>query len=178
MTTLINASTSLGLIITPDNSGAVALQNNGTTGLNIDAGGRITSPLQPVFYAYGFSNTTQAIAKSFSNVPINVGSCYSAASGRFTVPVSGLYEFRTSYIGVDGTVTRLKIWKNDVDSYNGDVNQLRLDATASGSELPVGEISMFINLVANDYITLVVTTDSGASLTNITWGKFSGRLIG
>ena len=31
MTTLINASTSSGLVVSPDNSGAIALQSNGTT---------------------------------------------------------------------------------------------------------------------------------------------------
>lgn len=178
MTTTLNATTSSGLVATPDNSGAIALQNNGVTGLNIDASGRVTTPLQPIFYAYTFSNDTQSATKTFSNVPINVGSCYNNSNGRFTAPVAGVYEFRTSYIGVNGTVTRLYLYLNNSNIYNGDANQLRIDATGTGTELPFGEHSLFVSLTVNDYITLYVTTDSGAALTNISWGTFFGRLIG
>jgi hypothetical protein len=39
MTTTINASTSSGLVTTPDNSGEIAFQNNGTTELTVNAFG-------------------------------------------------------------------------------------------------------------------------------------------
>jgi hypothetical protein len=39
MTTTINASTASGLVVTPDNSGQIAFQNNGTTELTVNAFG-------------------------------------------------------------------------------------------------------------------------------------------
>ena len=157
----------------------LAFKTNVTERMRIDSGGRVTMSAQPCFFAYTYSNNTQDAAKSFDNIPINVGSHYNNANGRFTAPVAGIYEFRASYIGVQAsdTVTRLKFFKNDVLILNGDASVGRLDGTATGSELPFGEVTVFLNLAASDYITNVVSTDSGASLTNLGWGKFCGRLM-
>ena len=147
--------------------------------LTIDSGGRVTMSAQPCFYAYTYSNTTQGIVKTFDNIETNVGSYYNNTNGRFTAPVAGIYEFRAGYIGVQSsdTVTRLKFFKNGAGALNGDVNTARLDGTASGTELPFGELTIFLNLAASDYITLVVETDSAASLTNLGYAKFCGRLM-
>ena len=95
-----------------------------------------------------------------------MGSYYNNTNGRFTAPVAGIYEFRAGYIGVQSsdTVTRLKFFKNGAGALNG-------------TELPFGELTIFLNLAASDYITLVVETDSAASLTNLGYAKFCGRLM-
>jgi len=157
----------------------LAFKANSIERMRIDSGGRVTMSAQPCFFAYTYSNNTQDAAKSFDNIPINVGSHYNNANGRFTAPVAGIYEFRASYIGVQAadTVTRIKFFKNDVIVLNGDASVARLDGTATGSELPFGEVTVFLNLAASDFITNVVSTDSGASLTNLSWGKFCGRLM-
>ena len=182
-----NASAETGYIVS-DSSGLeirnvenlpMIFATNNAERMRIDSGGRVTMSAQPCFLAYSYSNNTQDVAKSFDTIPINVGSCYNNANGRFTAPVAGIYEFRASYIGVQAadTVTRLKFFKNDVIVLNGDASVGRLDGTATGSELPFGEVTVFLNLAASDYITNVVSTDSGASLTNLGWGKFCGRLM-
>jgi hypothetical protein len=177
-------SAQAGSYVYAGRTGILYFGTNDTSGvaterMRIDSGGRVTMSAQPCFFAYSYSNNTQDVAKSFDTIPINVGSCYNNANGRFTAPVAGIYEFRASYIGVQSsdTVTRLKFFKNDAIVLNGDASVGRLDGTATGSELPFGEVTVFLNLAASDYITNVVSTDSGASLTNLGWGKFCGRLM-
>ena len=157
----------------------IVFHTAGTEDMRIDSSGRVTMSAQPCFYAYTYSNNTQGIVKTFDNIETNVGSYYNNTNGRFTAPVAGIYEFRAGYIGVQSsdTVTRLKFFKNGAGALNGDINTARLDGTASGTELPFGEVTIFLNLAASDYITLVVETDSGASLTNLGYGKFCGRLM-
>jgi hypothetical protein len=154
-----------------------AFYTNNTERMRIDADGRVTMSAQPCFYAYSFSNNTQDVVKTFDTIPINVGSYYNNTNGRFTAPVAGIYEFRAGYIGVNGTTTRLKFFKNGAIVLNGDASVGRLDGIASGNELPFGEVTVFLNLAVSDYITLVVSTDDFSSLTNLGWGKFCGQLM-
>jgi hypothetical protein len=64
MTTTINASTSSGLVASPDNSGTIALQSNGTTQLTVSATGT---------YGQLVSSTAQAAtsgtAITFTGIP-------------------------------------------------------------------------------------------------------------
>jgi hypothetical protein len=62
MTTTINASTSSGLVATPDNSGAIALQSNGTTQFTADSTG-----------AYGQLKFGTAVSLSGTSVTLATG---------------------------------------------------------------------------------------------------------
>jgi len=59
MTTTINASTSSGLVTTPDNSGTIALQSNGTTKATISSSG-FYAPGAVVQVLQGQTNTLQS----------------------------------------------------------------------------------------------------------------------
>lgn len=67
MATILNATTSSGLVVTPDNSGAVAIQNNGTTAITVDTsqnlnmtgGGKILSNASNTAPAFGDSTGRQ-----------------------------------------------------------------------------------------------------------------------
>ena len=107
MTATINASTTAGVVITPDNSGALALQNAGTTGLNLTAAGQATIPNQTGFKATGFNGgSAQTVAStgdgtanisqyllitSSTYLSFNIGSAYNTSTGRFTAPIAGRY---------------------------------------------------------------------------------------
>jgi hypothetical protein len=167
MTTTINASTSSGLVTTPDNSGEIALQNNGTTGLNIDASGRVTTPLQPTFNARltsgNFSGTTTII---FNDVSVNVGSRYSGSTGLFTAPIAGNYFFSCRMRSISGELN--PVWvKNGTD-------QAYWGTCASGQSICGTYI---FTLAAND--TISVRT-SGGTVQGIPdyHSVFNGFLLG
>ena len=146
----LNASTSSGLVTTPDNSGAIALQNNGTTGLTLTAAGYPLTPLRPSFCAY--PNTTGG----YSNSPLrydatvnNVGGGYSTSTYRFTAPVAGTYFFSYSIWTDSATTTRCGFYKNG--SPVGDATYpigTRNQASANQND----SSSLVITLALNDYI--------------------------
>jgi len=84
MTTTINASTSSGLVVTPDNSGNVLLQYNGVAA--------------PAFSAYLSANQTPITNATFTKVQCNTeefdtASAYDNATNyRFTPLVAGYYQ--------------------------------------------------------------------------------------
>jgi hypothetical protein len=163
MTTTLNASTSSGLVATPDNSGAIALQNNGTTGLLVNASGQVTMPLNVCFSAVfsGGANTTQII---FQTAYVNIGSAYSTSTGNFTAPVAGTYQFTFSgYAQTNALTIGLKL--------NGTTKAICQPLAASTASQTV-----FLTLAVGD----VVGVYSGGNQVygdNNGYTIFSGRLI-
>lgn len=84
MTTTLNATTSNGLVVTPDNSGNILLQYNGVAA--------------PAFSAY--ANTTQSISSgTFTKVVFGAerfDTNNNFASNTFTPTVTGYYQINTS----------------------------------------------------------------------------------
>lgn len=82
MTATINASTSSGVVITPDNSGNILLQYNGVAA--------------PAFSAY--RSTTQSVTSgTWTKVAcdaeeFDTASCFSTSTYRFTPTVAGYYQ--------------------------------------------------------------------------------------
>jgi len=173
MTTILNASTSAGLIITPDTSGVVAIQNNGTTALTLTAAGYPLTPLRPSFCAY--PNTTSGYSGSplqYDATVNNVGGGYSTSTYKFTAPVAGTYFFSYSIWTNDSSVTRCGFYKNGSPVGNatypiGTRNQASANENDSGS--------LVITLALNDYID--VRCYAGAVLIFGT-NYFLGYLIG
>jgi hypothetical protein len=166
MTTTINASTSSGLIATPDNSGAIALQNNGVTGLNLTAAGYPLTPLRPAFDVYGTGSFSANATAVFTGVHTNIGSCYSTSTGNFTAPVAGTYMFTFNGLANGGV---------------GDAG-IRVNGTqksvcrGSGT---TAACSLIITLAVNDQVQVYIGAgqpfySDGPS----GWSTFTGFLIG
>lgn len=177
MTTILNASTSAGLVITPDTSGNVAIQSNGTTALKIDSSGRVTKPLQPAFSVISVNAGTISGDGVYVNIGtagvtthLNVGSHFSTATGKFTAPVTGNYFF-TAFGNPGSSVggPSIEIYKNDTDSmaqayiYNAAYNN--------------GSCSVILPLVAGDYVTARFIVYNSTS-TPMHRSGFCGYLLG
>ena len=185
MTATINASTTAGVVITPDNSGALALQNAGTTGLNITSSGQVTTPLQPAFVAAGTAGTTVAYLGViiFNGTSLNRGSCYSTSTGIFTTPVTGLYSFNCSVLfqGLSGgQAIEGLIGINGTSGAGANFGRLNYQSTYTGygGYLAI-QSSVNFYLTAGD--TVAIYNISGATLSTYagtSWTYFSGYLVG
>lgn len=185
MTTTLNASTSSGLVTTPDNSGAIALQNNGTTGLNIDASGRVTMPLQPAF-CVGISGTVSSTGVIVFNVTsgsggaaifFNRGSHYNSSNGRFTAPVAGAYQFNFVANLAGGSTA----WCEVNTLVNGTISQqVRRETTGQDNTAVNYHSTVYLN--ATDYFQISVAGFSAGATFQANdsriFNSFSGFLIG
>jgi len=92
MTTTINASTSSGLVVTPDNSGNIQLQYNG-----------VAAPAFVAYYNTGGSGTL-ITTNTWTKVPFNTevydtANCFDTTNYRFTPSVAGYYQINaTAYL--------------------------------------------------------------------------------
>ena len=70
---------------------------NNTTAQTIDSSGRVLTPARPSFFAYPSSDfstgTGSGTTQIFDTTQHNVGGHYSTSTGKFTVPIAGVYLF-------------------------------------------------------------------------------------
>ncbi len=162
MTTTLNATTSNGLVTTPDNSGAIALQNNGTTGLNISATGQVTMPLNVCFSAQA-NATSAGNYIVYNSVYVNVGGGLNTSTGIFTAPVAGVYYLSAQFLANGG---------------HGDLNLLinGTQRAAARGNSTTAAVSLHYSLAVGDTVRIYV---SGAQAygDGSGWSIFSGRLI-
>lgn len=173
MTTTLNATTSNGLVATPDNSGAIALQNNGVTGFNLTAAGYPLTPLRPAFYATktnGNTGTSGTIV--YNNVLLNIGSGYSASTGIFTAPVSGTYQFNITAISATGGYVETAVYYNGTSSMVFNIRGSGSTGTTAGAG---GGFCYFMN--ATDTMRCGVA-GSASQFGDGPYTTFSGYLIG
>ena len=104
---------------------------NGTTAQTIDSTGRITTPARPSFLVRGYQSrtagsqsinnittaSTVGLFHSFDEISHNIGSHFTNSSGKFVVPVTGLYLISVGYGYKDSTnYSNIVIFAQDGDS--------------------------------------------------------------
>ena len=108
MASIINASTSSGIVQTADTSGILQLQSNGTTIATISSTGLQQNVGAPAFSAA--SNASQAISQStWTKITLQdelFDTNNNFASSRFTPTVAGYYQFNLS-VNFGGNATAL-----------------------------------------------------------------------
>jgi len=103
---------------------------NGTSGITVSSGGIITQPAIPCCQCrlttsnvHDTSNafTTTGTDIRFDRIEINQGNCYSESTGRFTVPVAGIYEVRCHFLTHNDSTTnnQFSIFKNGTAFHRG-----------------------------------------------------------
>ena len=139
-----------------------------TTAMTIDSSGRVKTPNVINFNVFGtggwidhgssdvefFKTSTQAV-----DIKTNVGSCFDASTGRFTVPsgMDGLYQFNchlyTNETGDTANVMKIK--------YNGSTwnNNFHLVANADDFSDNSLTITWCMPLVATNYVNVAVRED-------------------
>ena len=177
MTTTINASTSSGLVVSPDNSGVIALQNAGVTGLNLSSSGVITTPNQPAILVKGTGGgTAQTIASSTwtkvttctTTTYSRGGLTYDFTNYRCVAPVTGLYNLNWVVAVNGGTVGGDPICAPYVNGatttyFSGDSWYGAGWGTAPS--YTVFRVSTMLPLNSGDYVEIWLLQDSGASRT-------------
>ena len=145
-----------------------------------------TKPNNPVFMAYRTSNyatTTSATALVFNEEKIDVGNNYDTSNGRFTAPVTGLYEFGYASIASNtATVYRYDIRINGSIPYGGLRQELRIDQSGVTQYGTNGEFCCYLNMTQGQYAQVYVHSDSAVSSvygdSSYGYTYFRGRLIG
>ena len=145
---------------------------NSNTALSIDSSGRVKIPNVIHFHVkgaggwkdHGSSDTTYFITSNQAvEVQTNVGSCYDASTGRFTVPsgMDGLYQFNCHFYTNDSgdSANVGRIFKN------GSVWTDTFFLTANADDFSDNSLSFSwtMSLVATDYVTIIVREDIYAS---------------
>jgi hypothetical protein len=203
MTSLINASTSSGVVITPDTSGVLALQTAGTTAVTISTGQVATFAQAPVLPAASipqaalaagvagngpafsaYTVTAQSISNStFTKVQFNVetfdtNSNYDPTTNyRFTPTVAGYYQINGN-VSLGGATTgyvQVAIYKNTGQIANG---------SGISNNNQVGGMAMaacvtFLN-GSTDYVEFYAWQNTGGALalqTGVGQNTFSGAMV-
>lgn len=143
--------------------------------LNVYAGGRVTTPLQPRFCVrtnvlYNApASTTEMVHTS---VVHNIGSHYSTTTGRFTVPIAGYYRIWTCFHSVHTTSGRHYIAVN-----GGQVTGAGGGVTSTSGDWRQTNLEYQVLLSAGDYISTFVSAGCYVH-GDIYWGNWGAELIG
>ena len=146
-----------------------------------------TKPSNPVFMAYrttNYASGTSASVLVFNEEKIDVGGNYDTSNGRFTAPVTGLYEFGYASIASNAsTVYRYDVRINGSVPYGGLRQELRIDQSNNGTQYGTnGEFCCYLNMTAGQYAQVYVHADSAVNNvygdSSYGYTYFRGRLIG
>ena len=148
--------------------------------------GAVRQTGNPVFMVYrtsNYSTSTSASVLVFNEEKIDVGGNYDTSNGRFTAPVTGLYEFAYASIASNTqTVYRYDLRINGSIPYSGLRQELRIDQSNVTQYGTNGEYCLYINMTAGQYAQVYVTSDTNVSSvygdTSYGYTYFRGRLIG
>ena len=154
------------------------IQNaTGTAAINIDSAGRITTPNRPSFFATrsaGLFNTNNSTI-IFNSVQHNDGDHYNSATGIFTAPISGKYQF--SFCGMAAGAAadfQVRLLKNGGGLFNNNGS-----GRGYSTFEPYG-FTVLVDMAINDTVQIKIYSSNTSAYiyAGQTWNRFSGYLIG
>lgn len=160
----------------------------GNTALTIDGNG-YTKTLTPLFWADRTSNYTAGSANNslelvYDSALVNVGNHYDTSTGRFTAPITGIYELAwASIANTNNTVYRYTLHKNG-SLFDGKKYQLRIDTGSNSSDYGTSsEYCIYAPLNSGDYVSIFVENNTESNITaygngDYRYTYFRGKLVG
>ena len=162
--------------------GLTELQHtNGTSAMNIDASGRVTQSQIPCCFVRLTTSNAQdtsnayAVANTdirFDRIVTNQGSCYNESTGRFTVPVAGIYEARVTVLTNNDIATnhQITIYKNGEVFHRG--------YNSVDSQFVNLNAQVLLDCNVNDYFTVQLNQGNIYIDSNGYYSSFIVRLVG
>ena len=173
-----NSGSENRLEIGPETSSAIAFEIGGAEKMKINPAGQVTTPQQPAVRAsrtggnYSGSSTEVIV---WNNVIYNQGNHYNNSNGRFTAPVSGVYQFNVMG-SVTGSPQNAAIHRASINgAYQADVFPI---ASSTVQHISYAN-SFLLNLSTNDYVQ--IWSPGGSVLwygTGNVHNHFSAYLVG
>ena len=125
-------------------------------------------PSKPAFFAKGGGQVTVGAGShnvTFDSAIVNLNSCYSTSTGRFTAPVAGSYFFAGNMRldGANETYYRLRVTKNGSISYDYPHSIYDLGRTWDPAYFSM-TVSGVIYLDEDDYTNLLVEVNNDTSV--------------
>lgn len=176
-----NASTSGAFLGGTSTGGFQLSAAGGGAWLNVDSSGRVTTPFQPVFGAFGSGTQSWSGGAAYQVLQLNSlvtsnnsrNSNYSTSTYRFTAPIAGMYMFF-------GKITA-------TGAFTGPQMYLFINGGAVGHELAIGYSVAYMStsgmipwyMNAGDFADLRVVNNNNVSMT-LDLGRchFVGWLLG
>jgi hypothetical protein len=156
--------------------------NNFQTAWMANSNGVLITPNRPAFLASLTGNVTGSNYVNFltfGQTGYNIGNHYNVSTGRFTAPVTGVYQFVLKLHCVTNTFMETKIYKNGAEEIRS------YDPTGGNSINRTGYAIGQVQLNSGDYVQGVFYDASQSSGTvqggndiNLYSSTFSGYLIG
>jgi hypothetical protein len=171
------------LMFTDNSSQALRIYDYTNTAfrMSISSAGYVTTPSQPTFYAAKSTATnisSTEVQLVYDTVSFNIGSCYNASNGRFTAPITGVYQFNviTSFTSSNSnTYNAIYPWYNGSSST---YNTARMRGTTVNGVYGGICGSMTISMTAGDYIQMTAYSQFTGVQFNGGEQIFSGFLVG
>jgi len=146
---------------------------NGTDAMTIDSSGRVLTPTRPSFYARvgtgSASYFTPGVAV-FPTADVNIGSCYSTSTGKFTAPIAGTYYFSALMLSNVNTRLFFHLRKN-----NAVITGTYIETLSNSGEYQSAMSDCVITLAANDLVHVQLTTNDAYGSQ---YANFKGFLLG
>ena len=160
MTATINASTTAGVVITPDNSGNVLLQYNGVS--------------TPIFSAYTTTQTTMTNGAwtkiAYVTKMFDTNSNYDTTNSRYLPTVAGYYQIlatNSSNSSFTASNTAFSIYKNGAEHIRG-------ATTAPSSAQVYTEVTGIVYMNGTtDYVEIWMYQNSGSNQLNQSSGSLT-----
>ena len=157
------------------------IQIGDNTALGIDYYGRVTMPYQPHFVVkanYGSHTVLNSVSPDWSVVYRNNGGHFNTSTNTFTVPVTGLYFFRTHAL-IDKSANSGYNYAYAQFYFNGtlytDIAHTPSNGTTSYIDIALTAV---VYLQAGDTVQARYTTVNGAAFyAGSTYNAFSGYLV-